>query len=69
MSFRDRWATVFLAPLTLPTCGCLSLGGRTTHVHDNPGTLQRISALEQRVSTLEQALRLTMPESDISAAP
>jgi|GEM_PF-4487955 len=36
--------------------GCLSLGGRETHVHDNPETNARISALETRISALEQVI-------------
>jgi hypothetical protein len=34
--------------------GCLSLGTKTTHVHDNPDTKNRIDAMEQRLSALEQ---------------
>jgi hypothetical protein len=36
--------------------GCLSLGGRTTYVNDNPETNQKISQLERRVGNLERAL-------------
>ena len=36
--------------------GCLNLGGRTTHVHDNPDTNNRLSTLESRVSALEQVI-------------
>jgi hypothetical protein len=45
-----------VAWLLAGTTGCLSLGTKTTHVHDNPETETRISALERRVGTLEQAL-------------
>ncbi len=44
------------------SAGCLSLGGRTTNVHDNPQTNARLSALETRVNALEQALRTTSVE-------
>ena len=44
------FALLYFAP------GCLNLGGRTTHVHDNPDTANRISALESRVSALEQVI-------------
>ena len=47
------WALLLLLPAT---SGCLSLGGSTTHVHDNPKTDQRISALESRVHALESML-------------
>lgn len=36
--------------------GCLSLGGKTTHIHEKPETQGRISALETRVWALEQTL-------------
>ena len=42
--------------------GCLNLGGRTTNVHDNPQTNGRLSALETRVSALEQAFQTTSVE-------
>ena len=38
--------------------GCLSLGGRTTYVEETPETAARLSALETRVSALEQALSI-----------
>ncbi len=40
--------------LLLPAAaGCLSLGGTTTHMHEDP----RVDALESRVSALESMLR------------
>lgn len=40
--------------LLLPAAtGCLSLGGTTTHMHEDP----RVDALEKRVSALESMLR------------
>ena len=42
--------------LLLSTTGCLSLGGGTTYVQEKPGTVSRVSALESRVSGLEQAI-------------
>jgi hypothetical protein len=38
------------------TAGCLSLGGRTTHVHDSPESAARIAALEARVAELEASI-------------
>jgi hypothetical protein len=35
--------------------GCLSLGGRTTYVHESANTDARLTALETRVGALEQA--------------
>ena len=46
---------VFVVSAVTLGAGCLNLGGRTTHVHDNPETNGRIAALEERVSSLEQA--------------
>lgn len=37
--------------------GCLSLGGTTNHVHDDPDLKARVSSLESRVGTLEAALQ------------
>jgi hypothetical protein len=42
-----------LALLLPAASGCLSLGGTTTHVHEDP----RVDALETRVSALESILR------------
>jgi hypothetical protein len=36
--------------------GCLSLGGKTVYTGDSPQSAERMSALEQRVSVLEQAV-------------
>jgi hypothetical protein len=38
------------------TAGCLSLGGTTNHVHDDPDLKARVSSLESRVGTLESVL-------------
>ena len=67
MSHRKLLLALCVLALPLVT-GCLSLGGRTTHVHDNPDTAQRISLLEHRVGTLEQALRLEAPQ-EVSPLP
>jgi hypothetical protein len=67
MSYGNRLVVLSFLALAFPMSGCLSLGGKTTHVHDNPDTLQRISGLEQRVGILEQALRLSPSESVIPA--
>jgi hypothetical protein len=46
-----------LASCVLPlVTGCLNLGGKTTHVHDNPETQSRIGKLETRVKALEQSI-------------
>lgn len=47
-------AVLFVA---LPGCLHLGLGGRTTVVHEKPETTGRISALETRVSALEQVIQ------------
>lgn len=44
-------AILFLAPAL--TTGCLSLGGKTTHVHENPETEARILNVEARLAALE----------------
>ena len=46
--------------IALSSSGCLSLGlgGRTTYVQESPETSARVSALETRVSALEQAFSL-----------
>lgn len=49
-------ATVVLALKLCVTTGCLSLGAKNTHVHDNPETEKRISALESRIGVLERVL-------------
>jgi hypothetical protein len=36
--------------------GCLSLGGKTVYSSESPQTANRLSALEDRVSVLEQAV-------------
>jgi hypothetical protein len=41
------------------TAGCLSLGGKTTHVHESVENSGRIAALEARVAELESALAKT----------
>jgi len=57
MLARNLLAVVGLAAALPSLTGCLSLGGRTTNVNDNPDTSRRISALEARISGLEQILR------------
>lgn len=51
--------------------GCLSLGGSTTHVHENPDTERRVKSLEARVSNIEQAVLATSVHEayDQSAPP
>ena len=41
---------------TIAVPGCLSLGGKTTHVNQDPETVHRIAALEVRVRALEEML-------------
>ncbi len=45
--------------------GCLSFGGGTTHVHENPETTQQLVNLEARVQALENMLARpsTLPPS------
>jgi len=50
-------ASVVALALSLPGCLHLGLGGRTTVVHEKPETTGRISALETRVSALEQVIQ------------
>lgn len=60
MLLIQRCATVLSVAalaLSLPGCLHLGLGGRTTVVHEKPETSGRISALETRVSALEQAFQ------------
>jgi hypothetical protein len=42
--------------VVLLTCGCLSLGGKTTYVQESHETPARLSSLEARVNGLEQAV-------------
>jgi hypothetical protein len=52
-----RWdRALFVGGLLATTGGCLSLGGKTTYVHEAPITESRLLGLETRVSALEQAL-------------
>ncbi len=65
---------ILIAALALaPTTGCLSLGGSTTHVHENPETEARVKTLESRISTLEQAVLATsvheFQEAGVSTSP
>jgi len=57
MLLQQRFKTQMLAAVTmlLSTAGCLSLGGGDTYVQEKPETASRISALEKRVSALEQS--------------
>jgi hypothetical protein len=57
MSFDALRAMAWLAgtAVAVSQSGCLSLGGRTTYVQEKPETLGRITALETRMSALEQA--------------
>jgi hypothetical protein len=45
------------------TSGCLSLGGTTNHVHDDPDLKARVVSLESRVGTLESALQTGVEHS------
>jgi hypothetical protein len=47
-------ASLVIIAVTLP--GCLSLGGKTVYSNESPQTANRLSALEDRVSVLEQAI-------------
>jgi hypothetical protein len=52
-----RWdRALFVGGLLAATGGCLSLGGKTTYVHEAPITESRLLGLETRVSALEQAV-------------
>lgn len=65
-----RWrcgGIVVALSLLFTTTGCLSLGGKTTYVHEKPETAGRLSALETRVSALEQAFQ--MPSHGEVVAP
>jgi hypothetical protein len=53
---RCRYHLLLTAAVVLSSTGCLNLGGKTTHVHDNPETNTRLAAVENRVSILEQVL-------------
>jgi hypothetical protein len=50
---------LLFASLSVASSGCLSLGGRTTYVQEKPETLARVTALETRVSALEQAVSIS----------
>jgi hypothetical protein len=52
------------------TMGCLSLGGTTQHVHEDPDTKSRVKSLESRVSSLEAMLDgRSIPHASPSAGP
>ena len=51
--FWFRTCAICLGLLLPAAAGCLSLGGTTTHVHEDP----RVDALETRVSALESIVR------------
>ena len=69
MIFRQvqRKSHLLICALALLTAGCLSLGGKTTYVQENPETATRLSSLEARVSALEHAL--SGPPSPAAAPP
>jgi hypothetical protein len=51
---RNRAACATLIFVALAsTTGCLSICGRTTNVHENPETEQRLRNLECRIAELE----------------
>ena len=53
---HQRMIALFAAALLTTICGCLSLGGKTVYTSDSPQTADRLTALEARVSVLEQAI-------------
>jgi len=70
MVAQVRLRLIRLSALALlpATTGCLSLGGGTTYVQEKPETAGRISALESRISGLEQAVS-TMSASETVSPP
>jgi hypothetical protein len=57
MRNSHRWSFASFATLVAATLpGCLSLGGKTVYTSETPQTSDRLSALERRVSILEQAV-------------
>jgi hypothetical protein len=54
-TYRLLIGIVFVASLALVS-GCLSLGTKTTYVQESPETKNRIEAMEQRISALEQMM-------------
>jgi hypothetical protein len=62
-----RNALLTIAIATLP--GCLSLGGKTVYTSDSPQTADRVSALETRVSLLEQAVTGKSPPASVPVEP
>ena len=62
MEARCVLMSLVLLAIALPLTGCLSLGGKTTHVHEDPETSGRVSSLENRVSALEQLFQPTPQE-------
>lgn len=61
------WTAAFVGSSLATAAGCLSLGGTTTHVHEDPGLKGRVSSLESRVSVLEEALQGSSNPSQASA--
>jgi hypothetical protein len=49
------------ALLLSATVGCLSLGGRTTHVQEKPETEGRLRALETRVDAIDGVITTHQP--------
>ncbi len=68
MRWRCGGIVVALTFLVTAT-GCLSLGGKTTYVHEKPETAGRLTALETRVSALEQAFQMPAPSEVIAPVP
>jgi hypothetical protein len=55
-SYRIFLLALIIALAPAVFSGCLSLGGRTTHVHESPETAHRIEMLESRVTALERTI-------------
>jgi hypothetical protein len=65
-----RLSRVGCLALACSLTGCLNLGGRTTHINENPDTSRRLAWLESRVSALEQsAPRASLAPAPVQPAP
>jgi hypothetical protein len=60
-------AASMVVALSWTAPGCLSLGGTTTHVHEDPELKSRVQLLERRVASLENAVGSSPQEASVES--